>query len=82
MTHARYIILTGREQTTPLFPLEIQDVGPWDRHPTVTNDAEWVVADLARKGLLPEGRRLFYLNSDGQRDELLHADGRFVGFAP
>lgn len=36
--HARYIITNGGGHATPLFPLEIEDVGPWDRHPTVTND--------------------------------------------
>ena len=63
-------------------PLVIQDVGPWDRHLTITNDPEHVVQKLAADGLLPRGRRLFYIDTDGQKDELLVTDGRFVGFAP
>lgn len=60
----------------------VQDIGPWDEHPTVTNDAENVVADLVVAGELPPGRRLFYIDSEGQVDELLVAEGQFAGFAP
>ena len=63
-------------------PLVIRDLGPWDRHMTVTNDAENVVAELVSEGLLPLGRLLHYYDSDGQLDQLLVKDGRFVGFAP
>lgn len=57
----------------------IRDVGPWDRHPTVTNAAEEVVAALAP---MLRGRRLEYYDSEGNRDQLLVRDGRFAGFAP
>ena len=59
--------------------LVIQDVGDWTECLTVTNDAEWVVEHL------PEslaGRRLEYIDSEGNRDQLLVRDGRFAGFAP
>ncbi len=62
-------------------PLVIKDVGPWERHPTITNDAEAVVADLVKGGKLPEGRRLFYIDSEGERDEILIKSGRFAGFS-
>lgn len=58
--------------------LLIHDVGPWDRHPTVTNDAENVVDYLLP---LLQGRRLFYFDSEGDLDELLIHDGKFAGFA-
>lgn len=59
--------------------LIIRDLGPWDKHPTVTNDAEQVVKDLApRLG----ARRLLYVDSENQMDELVVKDGRFVGFKP
>jgi len=59
--------------------LVIRDLGPWDLHPTVTNDAENVVSELvARLGK----RRLFYHDSEGVLDELRVVDGRFAGFAP
>lgn len=45
---ARYVIVSDE----PGKPLVIRDVGPWDRHPTVTNDVDGVVADLAAKGKL------------------------------
>jgi hypothetical protein len=57
----------------------LRDLGPWETHPTVTNDAEWVVAQIAET---LAGRRLFYYDSDGQLDELLVENGAFVGFAP
>jgi hypothetical protein len=59
--------------------LVIQDIGPWDKHPTVTNAAEDVVAALAgRLG----ARRLFYFDSEGERAEIIVRDGKFAGFAP
>ncbi len=78
MNHARYMILENVRGK----PLVIRDVGPWDRFPTVTDDAEDVVERLTRHGLLPAGRRLFYENSEGRVDEILHDRGRFLGFAP
>lgn len=60
--------------------VEIIDLGPWDEFSTVTNDAEGVVERVAASGLLTEGRRLFYIDSEGVRSELRHARGRFIGF--
>lgn len=78
MRHARFEII----QDHPPSPLVIRDVGPWDRHPTVTNDAEWVVEALVAQGRLPNGRRLWYYDSEGRLDEIIVQDGRFAGFAP
>ena len=61
-------------------PLIIKDIGPWDQCLTVTNDAEDVVKRLVVVGLLPEGRRLFCIDSEGDTGELLVSDGRFAGF--
>lgn len=63
-------------------PLVLRDVGPWDRFPTVTNDAEGVVLHYFNAGKLPEGRRLLYYDSEGQLTELKHEAGVFKGFAP
>lgn len=62
--------------------ITIRDVGPWSQYMTITNNAEAVVSDLWRLGLLKTGVRLFYYDSAGELDELLHDDGVFVGFAP
>lgn len=78
MNRANYAIVEDQ----PGQPLVIKDLGPWDRHASVTNDAELVVAELAQAGKLPAGRRLFYIDSEGDKDELLHQAGRFLGFAP
>ena len=59
MRNAQYLIIDDKEG----FPLVIQDIGPWDEYPTVTNDAERVVEALIKEGRLPEGRRLFYFDS-------------------
>jgi hypothetical protein len=61
--------------------LVVRDLGPWDRHPTVTNDAENVVAELVASGKL-NGQRLFYYDSEGRLDEILVKDGKFAWFAP
>lgn len=63
-------------------PLVIRDLGPWDRYVSVTNDAEAVVAELTTAGKLPTGRRLFYYDSDGIKDEIIHQGGIFLAFAP
>ena len=63
-------------------PLIIRDVGPWDRFMTVTNNAEAVVEELRADGMLPDGRRLLYFDSEGKLDEILIRDGKFAGFAP
>ena len=44
---------------------------------SVTNDAEWIVAQVA--AAYP-GRLIFYLDSTNTLDQLLHEDGRFTGF--
>jgi hypothetical protein len=57
--------------------LIIRDEGPWDKHFTVTNDAEWVVEQLAP---LLNGRRLLYFDSEYELDELVVKNGKFKGF--
>lgn len=72
MRRAQYTVdMDGSESIT------LRDIGPWDKHPTITNDAEQVAADM-----IPtlQGRRLFYWDSDGNRTELLIKDGKFAGF--
>jgi hypothetical protein len=72
MRHAQFrVIRETREQVV------IEDVGPWNEHPTVTNDAEWVVEQLADK---LHSRTLLYFDSFGDLDELLVKNGRFAGF--
>lgn len=77
MRHANYQIV---ENPSPDHPMVIQDLGPWDKFPTVTNDVEWVVQDLIAKGLLGPHRRLFYIDSEGETDEIVHKNGAFVRF--
>ena len=60
----------------------IRDVGPWDRYLSVTNGAEGVVAELIGAGILTDGQTLLYYDTEGDLDELVHKDGKFVGFAP
>jgi len=60
--------------------LFVVDLGPWDKHKTVTNDIDRVLNELYRQGKLVNGRRLFYRDSEGNQDEVLHKDGFFEGF--
>lgn len=60
--------------------LVIRDVGPWDRYQTVTNAVELVVKQLTALEFLHDGRRLFYYDSSGDLDEIVHEGGRFKGF--
>lgn len=63
---------------TPQF-LIIRDVGPWNEHPTITNDPEDVIEEL-----LPMlgTRRLLYFDSMGRLDEIVVRNGKFAMFAP
>lgn len=62
--------------------LVIRDLGPWDYFKTITNAAEEVVAELTKYGALTDDRRLVYYDSEGEKSELLHRNGDFIGFAP
>lgn len=56
----------------------IEDIGPHDQYKTITNAAEWVVEQLVPR---LKGRKLYYIDSDHQTDQLLIHDGKFSGFA-
>ena len=58
----------------------LMDMGPWHRHRTLTNAAEAVVKMLHGCGLLPGDKRVLYIASDGEREEMLHQGGVFQGF--
>jgi hypothetical protein len=73
MNRANYTIVGDTPEQ-----LIIRDESPWERHATVTNDAEQVVKDLAPK---LGKRRLLYIDSLGDLDEIVHRDGKFVGFS-
>jgi hypothetical protein len=75
MSGARYVIL---EQDFLGKRVVIRDVGPWDKHRTVTNDAEEVVRFLLATDVLAADGRLFYIDSEGEPGELLVRDGRFA----
>jgi len=58
------------------------DIGPWDKYPTITNDAENVVEQLVKGKILTPEKRLYYYDSENQLDEILHENGKFKGFKP
>lgn len=60
--------------------LIIRDNGPWNLYMTITNASEAVVKELYDKGHLVEGQMLLYYDSDNNLDELVHKNGKFVGF--
>lgn len=72
MTHANFEIIDANEHR-----LVIRDLGPWNQFPTITNDAEYVVEQIAKT--LGE-RTLLYVDSEGTTDELVVRDGKFFGF--
>ena len=57
--------------------LTIEDL---DGSVSVTNDAENVVKHLFQKGRLTNAKRMLYWDTLGNLDEILHADGVFMGF--
>ena len=73
MSHAQFSSVIDTKDR-----LVLRDDGPWNCHPTVTNDAAWVVDQVS--GKLAD-RMLLYFDSDGDLDRLLVKDGRFAGFS-
>jgi hypothetical protein len=70
------------ERFTKEYVYIVDDFNPRFPTVTVTNDADAVVSRLFSFGLLSCSQRVFYKDSCGCMDELLHVDGRFKGFAP
>lgn len=68
----------------------LQDLGPWDQFPTITNSAEEVVEEMDKRLNRPDfndwinadgkQRRLYYIDSENNITELLVKDGKFAGF--
>lgn len=59
----------------------LYDRGPWDKHKTITNDAEGVIENLIQMGMWRPGVRVFYYDSEKELGELVVRDGKFAGFA-
>jgi hypothetical protein len=64
---------------TPDF-IFIKDTGH-KNHITVTNDAQFVLAQLAKEYDI-DRRQVFYMDSLGQIDEIKHHGDHFIGFKP
>lgn len=58
----------------------IEDVGPWTKYLTCTNDAEGVVQRLIKSRMLSPKQRLFVRDSNGDVDEYAIIGGKFAGF--
>lgn len=60
----------------------IRDLGPWDKHRSITNGAEEAVKAVHAIYNLC-GKRLGYYDSEGELGELLHdGAGKFTGYGP
>ena len=69
------------ERSSPIC-LMIVDVSEQFNTRTVSNGAEEVVRDLFLLGELAGDRPLFYRDTMGRIDRILHAGGSFFGFSP
>jgi len=49
---------------------------------TVTNDVEWVLSELCESCRNFDRKRLFYMDSLGSVDEIVHSGKTFIGFKP
>jgi hypothetical protein len=68
------------EDNRPGFPLVIRDLGGELGCMSVTNDAESVVEYLYSEGDLTDDRKLYYYDTEGDLDEIVHEKGQFVRF--
>jgi hypothetical protein len=57
----------------------IMDTGRYSNCKTVTNDVEWVLGELETLCDI-DNKRIFYMDSDGQIDEILHKGKTFKSF--
>ena len=57
----------------------LQDVGH-DSNRSVTGDVEYVIEQLYLEYDIADGTRIFYKDSEGNVDEILHSGKRFKGF--
>jgi hypothetical protein len=57
----------------------IMDTGHYSNCKTVTNDVEWVLCEMGNLCNI-DNRRIFYMDSDGQTDEILHKGKTFINF--
>jgi hypothetical protein len=51
----------------------------WNNCKTVTNDVEWVLCELESLCDI-ENKRIFYMDSEGRIDEILHRGKTFIDF--
>ena len=58
----------------------LEDVGPWDNRPTITNDIEYVIARLYAQGMLNNNKRLLYVDSENILTEVVHFNEKFIRF--
>jgi hypothetical protein len=72
-THANFNVI----QETPEY-IYIKDTG-YTTSMSVTNDVEWVIARLDNEYGI-EDRWVFYMDSQGNIDEIVHNYGRFTSF--
>jgi hypothetical protein len=71
--HAGYEVVTVNDRF-----IYLEDTGH-NQFKTVTNDAEYVLNDLSEEYGIRD-KRIFYKDSFGQIDEILHKNGVFSGF--
>jgi hypothetical protein len=71
--HAAYNVV----KNTTAF-IHIKDIGNITRM-SVTNDVEYVLSELSKQYDISR-RRVFYTDSDGQIDEIVHRGKNFISF--
>jgi hypothetical protein len=47
---------------------------------SITNSAENIIEDLFNKKLLDNKKKCFYIDTNGNVDELIHENGKFIDF--
>ena len=72
MPSCQYSIVLDRPNA-----IVIRDIGHNLGFMSITNDVDSLVACLAHQ---LRDRHLYYYDSDGSLDEILHSNGRFTGF--
>jgi hypothetical protein len=76
--HAQYKLITHNEIDGNY--IYIKDVGNWGQCRTITNDADYIVKKLYEEHGITDDTRIFYKDSEGQVDELIHQGKIFTGF--
>lgn len=60
--------------------VKFEDLGPWDKFKSITNDIENVIRDLYNDNIIENGTLLEYIDTEKSITGVVHKNGEFLSF--